>query len=110
MEALKKSRDKLRGALTLDTNTGHILDIEVFNAEPFSPAFSVTVEDYRLQFIFREEQGSRVLQRMESTAVGKAGFVKGFESVVVVDFTDYRPASETTIQSTTGQSAPSPPE
>lgn len=95
IKPLEKAGDKLRGTLTLDTSTGQIRDIEVFTAEPFSPAFSVTLDNYRLQFIFREEQGARLLQRMESTAAGKAGFIKAFESVVVVDFSDYRPASRT---------------
>jgi len=92
IKAMEDSLDKMSGKLRFDTASGDITSIEVFNTEELSPAFSVTVNSYRLTFRFHEEQGARLLQRMESHAVGKAGFVKGFDSLVVVDFSDYRAA------------------
>ena len=94
IQSLEEARDTLRGALVLDTQSGEVTRIEVFNSEAFSPAISVTMDEYRLSFEFHDEQGTRLLQRMESRAVGTAGFVQDFDKRVVVDFSAYRPAAE----------------
>jgi len=93
IRAMDDARDKLRGSLLLDTASGQIDRITVFNVESLSPAFSVTLEQYRLIFLFRDVQGARLLERMESHATGRAGFLKRFDSRVVVDFSDYRKAA-----------------
>lgn len=96
VQALQEHRDSLRGALALNTATGAVEKIELTSTAPFSPAFSVTLDSYRLTFEFRQEQGARLLDRMESVALGRAGFVKSFEERVAVAFSHYRPAAAVT--------------
>jgi hypothetical protein len=93
VKALEDSRDSLRGALRLDTRTGQIEELEIHNTEKLSPAFSVTVDRYRLSLRFQQEQGENLLRKLESDAVGKAGFLKSFDSKVKVTFSDYRRAA-----------------
>lgn len=94
IESLDDAGGKLQGALVLDTQTQEVTRIEVFNSEPFSPALAVTMDEYRLSFEFRDESGTRLLQRMQSRAVGTAGFVQDFDKSVVVEFSDYRPVPD----------------
>lgn len=89
---LGSSRERLRGTLLLNNGTGQVDRLEIQNTEPLSPAFSVTVDTYRLVLTFGEEQGERLLQMLESTAVGKAGFLKSFDSNVVIRFHDFQRA------------------
>lgn len=93
LKRLEDNADKMSGVLLLNEETREIEKIEIFNTDEFSPAFSVTLDTYRLTFIFREEQGARLLEKMESRAAGKAGFVKRFDSSVDVEFRDYRRAN-----------------
>jgi hypothetical protein len=92
VKALEDSRDSLRGTLRLDTRTGQIEELEIHNTEALSPAFSVTVDGYRLSLRFQQEQGENLLHQLESDAVGKAGFLKSFDSKVKATFSDYRRA------------------
>lgn len=48
IKAMEKSRDQIRGALLLNTQTQQIEEIEINNTGKLSPAFSVTVDNYRL--------------------------------------------------------------
>jgi hypothetical protein len=89
VKALEDSRDSLRGTLRLDAQTGQIEELEIHNTEELSPAFSVTVDRYRLLLHFQQEQGENLLRKLESDAVGKAGFLKSFDSKVKVTFSDY---------------------
>jgi hypothetical protein len=92
VKALEKSRDKVRGTLMYNTISQQIDEIELLNTEPLSPAFSVTVDTYRLTLQFRQEQGENLLSKLESHAVGTVGFVKGFDSLVKVSVGDYQRA------------------
>ena len=92
IKALKDAAGKMRGTLLFNNTTNAIEKIEVRNTQKLSPAFSVTVDSYRLSFLFELEQGARLLRKMESHAVGKVGFVKSFDQLVVVDFSEFRPA------------------
>jgi hypothetical protein len=89
---LDGARDKLRGSLSLLNATQEIEEIEIFNTEELSPAFSVTLERFRLTFQFQLEQGRRLLHKMESHTAGKVGFLKRFDSKVVIDFSEYQQA------------------
>ena len=62
------------------------------NLGKLSPAFSVTVDTYRLVLKFQQEQGENLLQKLESRAVGKAGFMKSFDVLVAATFSDYKRA------------------
>ena len=92
IKAMEKSRDQVRGALLLNTQTQQIEEIEISNTGKLSPAFSVTVDTYRLVLKFQQEQGENLLKKLESHAVGTAGFLKGFDVLVVAAFSDYRRA------------------
>jgi len=94
VKAMEDSRDSLRGTLRLNTQTGQIETLDILNTEKLSPAFSVTVDTYRLALSFQLEQGENLLQKLESHAVGKAGFLKSFDSQVEVTFSDYRRARQ----------------
>jgi hypothetical protein len=89
VKALEESRDQLRGSLVLNTGTQQIEAIEINNAGELSPAFSVSVDTYRLELSFRSEHGEIVLQKLESHAVGTVGFLKHFDALVVVVFSDF---------------------
>ena len=92
VKALEDSRDSLRGTLRLDTQTGQIEELEIHNTGKLSPAFSVTVDSYRLSLHFQQEQGENLLNQLESDAVGKVGFLKSFDSRVKATFSGYRRA------------------
>jgi len=93
IKAMEKSRDQVRGALLLNTQTQQIEEIEISNTGKLSPAFSVTVDTYRLVLKFQQEQGENLLQKLESRAVGKAGFMKSFDVLVAAKFSDYKRAN-----------------
>ena len=93
IKAMEKSRDRVRGALLLNTQTQQIEEIEISNIGELSPAFSVTVDTYRLLLKFQQEQGENLLQKLESRAVGKAGFMKKFDVLVAATFSDYKRAN-----------------
>jgi len=90
--SMEKSRDQVRGALLLNTKTQQIEEIEINNTGKLSPAFSVTVDTYRLVLKFQQEQGENLLKKLESHAVGHAGFLKSFDVFMAVTFSDYKRA------------------
>ncbi len=92
IKAMEKVRDQMRGTVLLNTETRQVEEIEIHNNGKLSPAFSVTVDTYRLLLKFQEEQGQNLLKKLESRAVGKAGFLKDFDALVVVTFSDYKRA------------------
>lgn len=92
IKAMQKSRDQMRGAVLLNMETQQIEEIEIHNTGKLSPAFSVTVDSYRLVLKFQREQGENLLKTLESRAVGTAGFLKGFDVLVVAAFSDYKRA------------------
>ncbi len=92
IKAMEKSRDQVRGTVLLNMETKQVEEIEIHNTDKLSPAFSVTVDTYRLVLKFQQEQGENLLKKLESRAVGKAGFLKGFDALVVATFSDYKRA------------------
>lgn len=90
----EEARESLRGKLLLDTQNNEITRLEIFNIEKLSPAFSVSVDDFRLVFNFAPQEGVQLLQHMETRARGKAGFVKSFDSSTTVSIGDYRRIGE----------------
>lgn len=93
IKALEKYRDLMHGVVLLNLNTQQIEEIEIRNTGKLSPAFSVTVDTYQLTLKFQQEQGENLLKKLESHAVGKAGFLKSFNALVVVGFSDYTRAA-----------------
>ena len=89
VKMLEDSRDQLRGTLLLDSATQQIKEIEIINTDELSPAFSVTLDTFRLGLSFDEEQGENLLQKLESHTAGKMGFLKSFDALVIVNFSDY---------------------
>ena len=92
IKAMEKSRDQVRGALLLNTKTQQIEEIEINNTGKLSPAFSVTVDTYRLVLKFQQEQGENLLRKLESHAVGHAGFLRALMSSWLLTFSDYKRA------------------
>ena len=90
IKALQEHADSLSATLQLNLHSGEIEEIEIVSREPLSPAFSVTLDAYRLTLTFKPEQGANLLHKLESHAVGKAGFIKSFDALVVADFRDYK--------------------
>ena len=89
VKMLEDSRDQLRGTLLLDSATQQIKEIEIINTDELSPAFSVTLDTFRLGLSFDEEQGENLLQKLESHTAGKMGFLKSFDALVIVNFSEY---------------------
>ena len=89
VKMLEDSRDQLRGTLLLDSATQQIKEIEIINTDELSPAFSVTLDTFRLGLSFDEEQGENLLQKLESHTTGKMGFLKSFDALVIVNFSEY---------------------
>jgi hypothetical protein len=92
VKALEDSRDKVGGFLLLNLVSRQIDQIEILNIEPLSPAFSVTVDTYRLTMQFEQEQGENLLSKLESQAAGTVGFLKSFDSQVAISFSDFQRA------------------
>ena len=89
VKMLEDSRDQLRGTLLLDSTAQRIDKIEIINTDKLSPAFSVTLDTFRLELFFAQEQGENLLQKLESHTAGKMGFLKSFDALVIVDFSEY---------------------
>ena len=89
VKMLENSRDQLRGTLRLDSATQQITEIEIINTARLSPAFSVTLDTFRLGLSFEEEQGENLLRKLESHTVGKMGFFKSFDALVIFNFSEY---------------------
>lgn len=89
VKVLEGSRDGLSGTLLLNLSTQQVEEIEIYNIEKLSPAFSVTLDTFRLQLYFGSQVGENLLQKLESHTVGKMGFFKSFDAIVVVEFSDY---------------------
>jgi hypothetical protein len=92
VKTLENSRDKIRGSLLFNTASQQIDQIEITNTAQLSPAFSVTVDSFRLTLQFQQEQGAQLLSRLESDTAGKAGFVKSFDVQFAASFSDYKRA------------------
>jgi hypothetical protein len=92
IKAMEESRDQIRGVILLNVQTQQIEEIDIHNTEKLSPAFSVTVDAFQLTLKFQPEQGENLLKKLESHAAGKAGFLKSFDNLVVVEFSDYKRA------------------
>jgi hypothetical protein len=89
LKMLENSREQLSGTLRLNSATQQIEEIEIINTGELSPAFSVTLDTFRLGLSFDAEQGENLLQKLESHTVGRMGFLKSFDALVIVDFSDY---------------------
>jgi len=87
---LEDAGENLRGKLVLDTNNHQILSIDVFNIEAFSPAVSVTLEQFHLRFAFSQVQDANLLALTENKTRGKFAFVKSFETVTRIEFSEYQ--------------------
>lgn len=92
VQGMDDVRDQLQGSLLLNLATGQIEKIEISNIEKLSPAFSVTLDKYQLTLRFQPEQGENLLNELESQAIGSAGFLKSFEKVVHIAFSDFERA------------------
>lgn len=90
LHGMENVQSDLEGRLLLNNSTGQIDKIEIYNTAAFSPVFSVKVKTFRLEFQFHEVQGARLLETMRSHTRGKAGFLKSFESLVTISFTDFQ--------------------
>ena len=90
VQKLEKAREHLRGQLLMDAQSGRIRQLEIYNSETLSPAFSVSVDTFRLKLNFGEVQGENLLRSLQSHAIGKAGFLKSFDSKVQIRFSDFR--------------------
>ena len=90
VQKLENAREHLRGKLLMDAQSGWIRQLEIYNTETLSPAFSVSVDTYRLMLDFGEVQGENLVQSLQSHAIGKAGFLKSFDSKVHIRFSDFR--------------------
>lgn len=91
---LENAADKLRGILRLNRQRQYVESIRIFNVETFSPAFSVSLETFLLQFHFSMQAGSNLLTRTENQTRGKVAFVKMFDSSTRIEFSDYRAIEE----------------
>ena len=98
LAAFEKAEGKMTGVLLFNGASNTIEKIEIRNTAELAPAFSVTVNEYRLSFLFGAPEDRRLLRKMESYAVGKAGFVKGFESFVQVDFSEYQRVADDPVK------------
>ena len=87
---LEKASDSLRGKLVLDGQSGSIRSIDVFNVEEFSPAISVSVENFLLRFEFADNDGHNLLALTESRTRGKLAYVKKFDSTTRIRFGEYK--------------------
>lgn len=90
IKAMEDMRDQLQGSLWLNLETSQIEKIEIFNSEKLLPAFSVTVDSYKMTLRFQLEQGENLLKELESRAIGNVGFLKSFDRVTHVTFSDYQ--------------------
>ncbi len=91
---LEKAQDALRGTLRLNRQSRVIETIRIFNVESFSPAISVSLENFLLRFDFAMQEGINLLTVTENQAQGKVAFVKSFDSSTRIAFSDYRAIEE----------------
>lgn len=80
---------KLKGRIRLDLKTQNISEISIENVDKLSPAFSVSISEFKLAMQFTPLADDLLLSRMESKTIGKIGFLKDLDNHLVVDFSDF---------------------
>ncbi len=98
LDGLEEESDKLNGSLRLNTDTHLIEELSLVNTKKLSPAFSVSLKTFNMNFSFFPVDGEVLLSRMKTSIEGKAGFLKKFKESTEITFSDYRRMPKIQVQ------------
>ena len=98
LDGLEKESDKFNGSLQMNADTHLIEELSLANTEKLSPAFSVSLNTFNMNFSFLPVDGEVLLSRMKTSIEGKAGFLKKFKKSTEITFSDYRRMAQMRVQ------------
>ena len=98
LDGLEEESDKLNGSLRINADTHLIEELSLVNTAKLSPAFSVSLKTFNMNFSFFPVDGVVLLSRMKTSIEGKAGFLKKFKESTEITFSDYQRVPEIQIQ------------
>jgi hypothetical protein len=90
IQAFESDRENLAGSVVLNMETGILEKISMNNTGELSPAFSVSIDAWEMVLSFATKRGALLPAQMTTSITGTYGFVKGFDSVSVIEFSEYR--------------------
>jgi len=90
LDGLEDESDKLDGSLRMNVETHLIEEFSLANTEKLSPAFSVSLITFNMNFAFLPVDGEVLVSQMKTNIEGKAGFLKKFKESTEIMFSDYR--------------------
>ena len=100
LDGLEEESDKLNGSLRMNTDTHLVEELSLVNTAKLSPAFSVSLKTFNMNFSFFPVDGEVLLSRMKTSIEGKVGFLKKFKESTEITFSDYRRMAEKDTQPT----------
>ena len=89
IEDLADEKDKLNGLLFIDQTQQLITRMEVTNNDELSPAFSVTLDEFKLDFKFTVIDQRPVIAKIHTQIHGTVGFFKSLDQESLQEFSDY---------------------
>jgi hypothetical protein len=98
LDRLEKESDKLNGSLRMNAETHLLEELSLVNTAKLSPAFSVSLKTFNMNFSFFPVDSVVLLSRMKTSIEGKAGFLKKFKESTEITFSDYRRMPEMQVQ------------
>lgn len=97
LDGLEEESDKLKGSLQMNADTYLIEELSLVNTAKLSPAFSVSLKTFDMNFSFAPVDGEVLLSGMKTNIEGKAGFLKKFKETTEITFSDYQRIPETEV-------------
>ena len=82
----------------MNADTHLIEELSLVNTKKLSPAFSVSLKTFNMNFSFFPVDGEVLLSGMKTSIEGKAGFLKKLEESTEIMFSDYRRMPEMQVQ------------
>jgi hypothetical protein len=98
LDRLEKESDKLNGSLRMNAETHLLEELSLVNTAKLSPAFSVSLKTFNMNFSFFPVDNVVLLSRMKTIIEGKAGFLKKFKESTEITFSDYRRMPKMQVQ------------
>jgi len=102
----------MRAAFTLDRPTGTITQVELFNFEPFSPVFTLKIDEARtiMRYTLPEDGKPSLLSEISMKLRGRRLWVRKFSEDMTMRFTEQSDASTPSLAPSTVNTGPAIPQ
>lgn len=89
LDDMPEESDKLVGQLSVDMRSQHVISMSIKNKAPLTPAFSVQLDNFKMDFEFTLVDQKLVYKKIMMDMSGTAGFVKDISEQTVEEFSEY---------------------